>query len=231
MDRTPTISGSPSSRRGDHATHGKIGHRLPPNRSRDSCVSGDEIVRNTSARISGDTKSSIATKRRRNHRAREARDALPGRHRSRGRVLRPRTTTSRLRRRPTTLVMQWTGALADETAPELVGSWANTRDSDIVSRRRRPIRSVHAAAAQQAEGNSETCSPVRRQFRRRAIRRSRVGLGGRSADVRRRPYARRGTVRVLPGRTRGSRVARRRVGVARQCPPVSLAPRSTKRGN
>jgi hypothetical protein len=210
MDRTPTISGSPSSRRGDHATHGKIGHRLPPNRSRDSCVSGDEIVRNTSARISGDTKSSIATKRRRNHRAREARDALPGRHRSRGRRLRPRTTTttSRRRRRPTTLVMQWTGALADETSPELVGSWANTRDSDIVSRRRRPIRSVHAAVAHcWAEGNSEMCLPVRRQYRDGAVRRSRVGLGGRSADVRRRLYARRGAVRVLRGRTRRSRVA------------------------
>jgi hypothetical protein len=166
MDRTATISGSPSSRRGDHATHGKIGHRLPPNRSRDSCVNGDEIVRNTSARISGDTKSSIATK-------------TPPQPSPRRRVLRPRTTTSRRRRRPTTLVMQCMGALADERSPELVGSWANTRDSDIVSRRRRPIPSVHAAVAHRwAEGNSEMCLPVRRQYRGGAVRRSQVGLGG-----------------------------------------------------
>ena len=139
---------------------------------------------------------------------------------------------SRRRRRRTPLLMQWTGTLADETSPELVGYWANTRDSGIVSRRRRPIRSVHAAVAHcWAEGNSEMCLPVRRQYRGGAIRRSRVGLGGRSADVRRRSYARRGAVRVLRGRTRRSRVAQRRCGVARQCSPVSLAPRSTKRGN
>ncbi|HUO38582.1 MAG TPA: DUF222 domain-containing protein [Mycobacterium sp.] len=35
-----------------------------------------------------------------------------------------------------------------------------------------------------------------------AIRQSRLGVGGRSADVRRRIYTRRGTVRVLRGRTR-----------------------------
>lgn len=146
-----------------------------------------------------------------------------------------RRTPTHQRRRAATLLMQSTAALGNETSQELGGSCANTRDSDIVSPapsgRGCPIRSVRAAAVQQVEGNCETCSPVRRQFRRRAIRRSRVGLGGRSADVRRRPYARRGTVRVLRGRTRGSRVAQRRGGVARQCLPVSLAPRSTRRGN
>lgn len=67
------------------------------------------------------------------------------------------------------------------------------------SGRGRPIRSAHAAAAQQAEGNSETCSPLRRQSRRGAVRRSRLGLGGRSADVRRRLYAWWSAVRVLRG--------------------------------
>ena len=148
-----------------------------------------------------------------------------------GQLLR-RIPTHQRRRRAATLLMQSTGALANETSQEIGGSCANTRGIRAsCRRRRRPIRSVHAAAAQQAEGNSETCSPARRQFRRRAIRRSRVGVGGRSADARRRPYARRGTVRVLRGRTRGSRVAQRRGGVARLCPPDSLAPRSTKRGN
>ena len=148
-----------------------------------------------------------------------------------GQLLR-RIPTHQRRRRAATLLMQSTGALANETSQEIGGSCANTRGiRTSCRRRRRPIRSVDAAAAQQAEGNSETCSPARRQFRRRAIRRSRVGVGGRSADARRRPYARRGTVRVLRGRTRGSRVAQRRGGVARQCPPDSLAPRSTKRGN
>ena len=113
-----------------------------------------------------------------------------------------RRTPTHQRRRAATLLMQSMGALADETSQEIGGSCANTRGiRTSCRRRRRPIRSVHAAAAQQAERNSKTCSPARRQFRRRAIRRSRVGVGGRSADVRHRPYARRGTVRVLRGRT------------------------------
>jgi hypothetical protein len=186
MDHTPTISGSPSSRRGDHATHGKIGHRLPPSRARDSCVSGDDIVRNMSARISGRT-----SPRSRPTAAATTEPATP--RTSAPHHQPPAATTN-------PLLMQWTGTLADETSPELVGSWANTRDSDIASRRRRPIRSLHAAVAHcWADGNSEMCLPVRRQYRGGAVRRSRV--------------------------------AQRRCGVARQCSPVSLAPRSTKRGN
>jgi hypothetical protein len=187
---TPQRSATRHPAGGDHAPHGKIGYRLQPNREWDSCVGGDEIVRNTSAGASGDTKSAIATNRRRNLRARDA--AYFG----------PAPPPAAWRRPPTT---QWTGALADETSPELVGSWANTRDADtrdadIVSRRRRPIRSLHAAVAHcWADGNSEMCLPVRRQYRGGAVRRSRV--------------------------------AQRRGGVARRCPPVSLAARSTKRGN
>jgi hypothetical protein len=93
-----------------------------------------------------------------------------------------RRTPTHQRRRAATLLMQSTAALGNETSQELGGSCANTRDSDIVSPapsgRGCPIRSVRAAAAQQVGGNCETCSPVRRQFRRGAIRRSRVGLGG-----------------------------------------------------
>ena len=132
---------------------------------------------------------------------RHTRQIRPGPTCPDGQLLR-RTPTHQRRRRAATLLMQSIGALADETSQEIGGSCANTRRiRTSCRRRRRPIRSVHAAAAQQAEGNSETCPPARRQFRRRAIRRSRVGVGGRSADVRRRPYARRGTVRVLRGRT------------------------------
>ncbi len=93
-----------------------------------------------------------------------------------------RRTPTHQRRRAATLLMQSTAALGNETSQELGGSCANTRDSDIVSPapsgRGCPIRSVRAAAAQQVGGNCETCSPVRRQFRRGAIRRSRLGLGG-----------------------------------------------------
>ena len=126
---------------------------------------------------------------------RHTRQTRPGPTCPDGQLLR-RTRTHQRRRRAATLLTQSIGALADETSQEIGGSCANTRRiRTSCRRRRRPIRSVHAAAAQQAEGNSETCPPARRQFRSWAIRRSRVGVGGRSADVRRRPYARRGTVR------------------------------------
>jgi hypothetical protein len=57
-------------------------------------------------------------------------------------------------------VMQTTGALANETLQEFGGSRANhAAPCEIVSLAQsgwgRPIRSVHAATAQQAQGNSD----------------------------------------------------------------------------